>query len=74
VFNGAVFDLLLHFQDVLAPSEADICGRRVVHAFVIASGIIVVQEGEDEPESLSCAIGSICPLSAVGDQFFYVGT
>ena len=69
-----MFDLLSHFQDVLAPAEVNICGRRVVHAFVISAGVIVVQEGDDEPESLSYAISSLCPVSAEGEQFFDVGT
>ena len=47
LFDGTAFDLLSHFQDVLASPEVHICGRQVVQAFVIAAVIIVVGQGGD---------------------------
>ena len=47
LFDGTAFDLLSHFQAVLASPEEDICGRQVVQALVIAAVVIVVDEGGD---------------------------
>jgi len=47
LFDGTAFDLLSHFQVVLASSEVHICVRQVVQALVIASVIIVVDEVGD---------------------------
>ena len=53
LFDGTACDLLSHFPDVLASPEVDICGRQIVQAFVIASVIIVVDEGGDRALQIS---------------------
>ena len=53
LFDGTALDLLSHFQDVLASPEVHICGRQIVQAFVIASVIIVVDEGGDRALQIS---------------------
>ena len=53
LFDGTALDLFSHFQDFLASPEVDICGRQIVQAFVIASVIIVVDEGGDRALQIS---------------------
>jgi hypothetical protein len=47
--HGFSFDFLSLFQDLFSPPEADVSGRQVAEALVVALIVVIVDEGRDLP-------------------------